>query len=101
MRKILLILALAAGTLLLTGDRASAHNFDDNSTATCYAERGGWTLSSTVKHSHPDTMTGYAVDYYCCLDLGGLSHRYMYATRWWNGATTSHDWGTVYGEWCP
>lgn len=80
---------------------AEAHNYDTTSLATCYAERVEWTQSATVTHSHPVEMTGAYVDYHCCLDLGGLSHRWNFSTRWWNGATTSHDWSPVYGGWCP
>lgn len=101
MRRLLVAAALAVGCLLVVDAPASAHNFDTTSQATCSEERGEWTQSATVAHSHPDAMTPYYVDYYCCFDLGGLSHRYAYATRWWNGATTSHDWTPVYAGWCP
>lgn len=80
---------------------AEAHNYDSMSWATCYAERTDWTASATIKHSHPAEMTELYVDYHCCADLSGLSHRWYFATRNTSGATWSHNWSPVYGGWCP
>lgn len=101
MRRLPLALALGAGLLLTADAGASAHNLDNNSRGTCYQQRTEWTSGATVRHSHPAALTKVYADYHCCLDLGGLSHRWNFSTLWWNGATSSHGWSPVYFGWCP
>jgi hypothetical protein len=106
MRPLIVPMALAAGSLTLVDAPASAHN--DHGTpsgyATCQEQRTSeWTSESYTTHSHlsfvhPDWAY---IEWHCCLDLFGLSHRYNHSARWWNGATSSRAWSPVYGGFCP
>lgn len=95
---------LLLSSICLFAVPAEAHNFDSTSYNTCQAERTTkWTASSYTTHSHLSYVhPGWAyVEYHCCLDLYGLSHRYNHSARWWNGATSSRNWSPVYSGDCP
>jgi len=106
MKRLIVALALIAGTVFIGGDRAVAHNDfgSPSGYAACQEQRTTeWTSSSYTTHSHfsavgPDWAY---VEWHCCLDLYGLSHRYMHAARWFNGASSSRNWSPVYGGYCP
>lgn len=97
-------LLLVVTASLALASPASANHFDSLSYSTCREERTRqWTASSYPTHSHlayvhPDWAY---VEYHCCLDLYGLSHRWNFSGRWWNGATSSRNWSPVYSGDCP
>jgi len=103
MKKLRILLAavvIALTSVTAFASPASAHHFDGTSHSTCYqAMLPGYT---NVAHSHLNEVgENWAyVDYYCCMQ-NAATHRYYYATRWWNLYVTGHDYGPTYLDYCP
>lgn len=101
MKRVLLVVLSALALSFSVSAPASAHIFDNTAYTTCHQARTHqWTASSYVTDAHPTQMGNGWVEYHCCLDLYGTSHRWMFARRIDGVGVHSHTWSPVYGGWC-